>query len=202
MDCAGPGADALAKGLTKAWAVWPDPRPIRESFATSSKARSMIVMVDLLWRLPAVRSCSLAAATTCSGVKPNFFTKSLSGADAPKERMPMLCPVSPDVLGPAERRGLLHRDPRSHFRRQHTVAVLLRLIVEQFPRRHAHHPRFDSLGFEPLVALPGTAPPRCRLPAAGRPAGHPGRRPERTLREPIPRQKRTCSGRSSARPGG
>src|SRR5437588_7381892 len=43
-------------------------------------------------------TCSLAAATTCSGVKPNFFCKSLSGAEAPKDRMPMLCPVTPTYL--------------------------------------------------------------------------------------------------------
>src|SRR5262249_21324503 len=40
-------------------------------------------------------NCSLAAFTTESTVKPNFFNKSFSGTDAPKERMPMLCPVAP-----------------------------------------------------------------------------------------------------------
>src|ERR1700758_5645458 len=43
-------------------------------------------------------SCALAAATTCSEVNPNFFARSLSGADAPKERMPMLCPAMPTYL--------------------------------------------------------------------------------------------------------
>src|SRR4051812_37617279 len=33
---------------------------------------------------PTRASCSLAAATIFSGVKPNFFCSSLSGADAPK----------------------------------------------------------------------------------------------------------------------
>src|SRR5262249_61972209 len=35
------------RALTKAWAARPEPRPIRESFGTSSKARSTIVMEDL-----------------------------------------------------------------------------------------------------------------------------------------------------------
>src|SRR5262249_13879217 len=43
-------------------------------------------------------NCSLAAATPYLGVKPNFLIRSLRGADAPKERMPMLCPVAPTYL--------------------------------------------------------------------------------------------------------
>ena len=39
--------------------------------------------------------CSFAAAMTCSGVKPNFFTRSFSGADDRKDAFPMLCPVRP-----------------------------------------------------------------------------------------------------------
>ena len=37
----------------------------------------------------------LAAATTCSGVKPNFFCSSFSGADAPNVFMPSVCPPVP-----------------------------------------------------------------------------------------------------------
>ena len=40
-------------------------------------------------------SCSLAAATTRSGSKPNFLWSSLSGADAPNVFMPMTWPRSP-----------------------------------------------------------------------------------------------------------
>ena len=40
-------------------------------------------------------TCCLAAATTFSTVKPNFFCNSLSGAEAPKVFMPMLCPSMP-----------------------------------------------------------------------------------------------------------
>ena len=90
-------------------------------------------------------------ATTASVVKPNFFCRSLSGADAPKVCMPMTVPGGADVIGPAEGRGLFHRDPRRDLRRQHAVAILLRLIVEQFPRRHAHHARLDALRLELFV---------------------------------------------------
>src|SRR5262249_40592793 len=37
-------------------------------------------------------SCFFAAATTASAVKPNFFSSSLSGADAPKPVMPTTAP--------------------------------------------------------------------------------------------------------------
>ena len=40
-------------------------------------------------------SCSLAAATTCSGVNPNFFCNSFSGADDPKVFMPNAFPLGP-----------------------------------------------------------------------------------------------------------
>src|SRR5262249_35448817 len=40
-------------------------------------------------------SCSHAAAAPCSGVKPNFFCNSFSGADAPKVFMPNVFPPSP-----------------------------------------------------------------------------------------------------------
>src|SRR5262245_32871438 len=41
------------------------------------------------------RSCSRAAATTCSGVKPNFFCSSFSGAEAPNVFMPSARPPVP-----------------------------------------------------------------------------------------------------------
>lgn len=39
-----------------------------------------------------------AAAITCSTVNPNFLARSFSGADAPKDCMPMLRPVEPTYL--------------------------------------------------------------------------------------------------------
>ena len=40
-------------------------------------------------------SCCFAAASTFSRVKPNFFIRSLIGADAPKVCMPILAPLGP-----------------------------------------------------------------------------------------------------------
>ncbi len=40
-------------------------------------------------------SCCFAAASMFSGVKPNFVIRSLSGAEAPNVRMPILEPVAP-----------------------------------------------------------------------------------------------------------
>src|SRR5262249_9126380 len=48
-----------------------------------------------LHRRAARATCSRAAARTRSGVKPNFFCSSLSGAEAPKGCMPMASPVVP-----------------------------------------------------------------------------------------------------------
>src|SRR5260221_57657 len=54
------------------------------------------------WEQPDHLGCSawsliwaLAAATTASDVKPKCFSKSLRGADAPKDRMPMEWPAGP-----------------------------------------------------------------------------------------------------------
>jgi hypothetical protein len=40
-------------------------------------------------------SCCFAASNTFSGVKPNFFSRSLSGAEEPNVCMPILAPVIP-----------------------------------------------------------------------------------------------------------
>ena len=39
--------------------------------------------------------CSFAAASTLAGVKPNFVSRSLSGAEEPNVVMPILAPVVP-----------------------------------------------------------------------------------------------------------
>jgi len=56
--------------------------------------------LELLQRIHAVcilhfAICSLAAACTFSGVKPNFVSRSLIGADEPKVCMPILAPAPP-----------------------------------------------------------------------------------------------------------
>src|SRR4029077_4689385 len=58
-----------------------------------------------------------------------------------------------DVAVPAERGALLDRDPRRHGRQKHAVAVLLRLFIEDLPRRHRDDARADALRGELLVRL-------------------------------------------------
>jgi hypothetical protein len=43
----------------------------------------------------AFATCSFAAATILSALKPNFFSSSLSGADAPNVFMPITRPDAP-----------------------------------------------------------------------------------------------------------
>ena len=69
-----------------------------------------------------------------------------------------------DVAVPAERRGLLDPDARLHARRQHRVAVLLRLTVEELPARHAHDPRLDALAARARRGRPSRARPRSPSP--------------------------------------
>jgi len=45
------------------------------------------------FRALAAATCSFATATTLSGVKPNFFCSSLSGAEAPKVCIPIVAPL-------------------------------------------------------------------------------------------------------------
>ena len=54
-------------------------------------------------------------------------------------------------LGPAESRSGFDRHPSRDLRRQHAIAVFLRLLVEDLPRGQAYYPGKDPLGLEPLV---------------------------------------------------
>ena len=56
-----------------------------------------------------------------------------------------------DVALPSERGGLFDRDARADRRRQHRVAVLARLLLEEVPGRHRHHAGADALGEQLLV---------------------------------------------------
>src|SRR5918999_3791588 len=56
-------------------------------------------------------------------------------------------------LGPAESRSRLDRDPGLDLGWQHAVPVVLGLLVEDLPRREAHHPGADSFLAEPLPGL-------------------------------------------------
>src|SRR5208282_3604092 len=66
-------------------------------------------------------------------------------------------PLTPHVALPTESRGLLHRDASLHLRRQDAVAVLARLLLEDVPGRHGHHPRANALGEQRLVCRDGQA---------------------------------------------
>ena len=59
----------------------------------------------------------------------------------------------PDVAVPAQRRRLLDRDPRGDRRRQHLVAVVLVLLVEEVPGRQADDARAHAVGDQLLVRL-------------------------------------------------
>src|SRR5262249_37640295 len=62
-------------------------------------------------------------------------------------------PVLADESLPAERRCLLDRHPRLDRRRQHLLAVVLRLLVEQMPRGHADDADLVALRCQVLVRV-------------------------------------------------
>src|SRR3989442_1040871 len=64
---------------------------------------------------------------------------------------------------PPERRTLPPRAPPSHTSREHALFVGSILALEDFPRRHAHHPGFDSLRFQHFVGTQA----KVNLAAAG-----------------------------------
>src|SRR5262245_2102274 len=71
--------------------VAPDPTGISsepDDVGTVSQGDRVMAVHDL-------PTCPLAAATTASTVKPKCFIKSLSGAEAPNVRMPIIWPVLP-----------------------------------------------------------------------------------------------------------
>src|SRR5437667_2023877 len=62
---------------------------------------------------------------------------------------------SADVALPSERGGLLDRDARRHGGRQHAVPILLRLVLEDLPRRHRDDAGADALGDQLVVGFHG-----------------------------------------------
>ena len=107
-------------------------------------------------------TCFFAAAMTASVVKPKCFITSFTGADAPNERMPMTAPVAPAYFSQPERRAGLDADACRHARRQHRIAVRLRLFFEQLPARQAHHACLDSTRRRASQPPQRTVEPRCR----------------------------------------
>jgi hypothetical protein len=59
--------------------------------------------------------------------------------------------VITDVTLPAQCGGLPHGDACGHRRRQHFVAVLPGLAIEQFPAAHAHYAGTDAVGLQFLA---------------------------------------------------
>src|SRR5207253_6762918 len=57
----------------------------------------------------------------------------------------------PDPAVPAERDAGLHRQPGCDRGRQHAVAVVCRLLVEELPARHRDEARLDTLAGEALL---------------------------------------------------
>src|SRR5215467_10143066 len=62
-------------------------------------------------------------------------------------------PRGAHVALPAESRRLLYCNARRHMRWQHTVPVLLRLVLEDVTRRHRDYARADALREQLLVGL-------------------------------------------------
>ena len=82
---------------------------------------------------------------TLSTVKPYSRITTSPGAEAPKRSTPITSPRSADVAMPTLRHAGLDREPRADRRRQHRVAVLPRLGLEQLPARHRDDARLDAL---------------------------------------------------------
>ena len=80
-----------------------------------------------------VASSLRARATTLSTVKPYFSSSTVAGADAPKRSTPSTSPRVADVALPALRDAELDREARRHLRRQHLVAIALRLAPRTDP---------------------------------------------------------------------
>ena len=163
------------------------------------------------------------AATCSAGVNPTVTCTSCARArrpsPAPARRPParrsrsrsstaVPLPEAPNVLDrdrrvdparPAEARRRLDGDLQ-HVRRQHRLAVLLALLLEELPARHRDDTRRDALLGEQVARLE-----RRRHLGAGRDEHHVGRV---DVREHVgaPAQargrRRTSCGRASARSGG
>ena len=157
------------------------------------------------WFTSSRATSALAAATTFSGVKPNFFCSSC-------ERRRGAERLHPDALTPRPR----HNEPTrawSPFRRtpapSPTQAAPVRDIrdargsaLEQLPRRHADDARVDALGLQLLDAPRRRATLRCQWPAGSRRAPVAGVREHVGAALHARRQRRISCDRTSAPPGG
>ena len=127
-------------------------------------------------------STRAASSATCRGVKPRWSSTVWPGAEAPKRSIAMIAPRGPANRSQPRRRSGLDADAGLDGGRQHLVAIGLRLLVEQLPRRQRHHPAGDTLARPAARAPPGRCAPRSRSRSGSRP----GRRrpPARSRRGP------------------
>src|SRR6516165_10403149 len=117
------------RALTNAWAARPEPRPMREPSGTNSSARSTIVMGNLHRSCPWAKRHSsprksqllLSGSHDLLGAEAELLDQILQGSRRTKGTHTDPVSRGAGVLGPAERRGLLHRDARRHVWGQHAV---------------------------------------------------------------------------------
>src|SRR5262245_26838901 len=57
------------------------------------------------------------------------------------------------IPAPAKRARLLHGDAGGDSRRQHLIAILLRLLLEDLPRWHADHTRTHPITLQLLLRI-------------------------------------------------
>ena len=130
-------------------------------------------------------SWTRAASTTRSTVKPNFFCRSLSGADAPKVCMPMHRAASARRSAPSRTSRPARPTTRAVTSGGRTASrYACVLLLEQLPRRHADDARLDALRRQLSRRPRRTARPRCRCHQDARRACRRRRRPGR--RRPWP----------------
>ena len=85
----------------------------------------------------------MAAATTSSTVKPNFFMSFCKGADSPKILMPTRAPSIPTYRS----------QPNLAASSTETRALICGGNTEEFPPGHANHSRLHALFFERLLRI-------------------------------------------------
>src|SRR4051794_20545228 len=96
-------------------------------------------------------SWARAVETMFSGVNPNLACSTFIGAEAPNVLMPMIAPVGPTQRSQPKVEPFSTETRAVSLGGKNLVAIRLRLLVEQLHRRHAHHPRPDAVGGQPLV---------------------------------------------------
>src|SRR5580658_2996627 len=90
-------------------------------------------------------------------LEPEFPLEFLQRRRGPKRGHSDHAALRTDISLPSERGSLLDRDPRSDIRREDAVAVLLGLMLEDFPGGHRDYPGTDPLGEQLFMSIHGDA---------------------------------------------